>query len=231
MKKYDLIVIGGGRASGLAMAAAKAGQSVALIEKDRLGGTCPNTGCVPSKLLIGYAEAARRVREADRHFIKASIESIDIDRIFQEVGEWVQGVDPRYEGRVLNVEGLDLFRGHGRFVSNKVVEVNGEQLEGTTIVIATGTRPRPVAFEGGWTNENIFPLKEKAPKSITIVGGGFIACELANVFDAIGIRTRLLVRGSQLLPAEDEEIREIFQTEFTKNVSTSFGTSISSLEK
>lgn len=231
MKKYDLIVVGGGRASGLAIAAAKAGQSVALIERDRLGGTCPNTGCVPSKLLIGYAEAARRVREAKRHFIQASIESIDLERIFQEVGDWVKGVDPRYEGRVTAVEGLDLYRGEGRFTSNKVVEVNGEELEGKTIVVGVGAKPRPVPFDGVWTNENIFPLEGSAPKSITVVGGGFIACELANFFEAVGVETRLLVRGKQLLPVEDEEIGEIFQKEFTKNVPTSFETSITSLEK
>ena len=231
MKQYDLIVVGGGRASGLAIAAAKAGQSVALIEKDRLGGACPNTGCVPSKLLIGYAEAARRVREAHRHFIKVSIESIDLERIFKEVGDWVKGVDPRYEERVTSVEGLDLYRGQGRFVSNKVLEVDGVQLEGKTIVVAVGTRPRPVPYEGVWTNENLFPLQEKVPQSITFVGGGFIACELANFFEAVGIKTRLLVRGQRLLPMEDEEIGEIFQEQFTKNVPTSFGTSITSLEK
>lgn len=231
MKKYDLIVVGGGRASGLAMAAAKAGKSVALIERDRLGGTCPNTGCVPSKLLIGFAETARRVREADRHFIKASIESIDLERIFKEVSDWVEGVDPRYAGRVAEVEGMDLYRGEGRFVSNKVVEVSGEKLEGETIVIGVGTRPRPVPYKGVWTNENLFPLKEKVPKSITIVGGGVIACELANFFDAVGIETRLLVRSERLLPIEDEEIGDVFQEQFTKNVKTSFGTSITSLEK
>lgn len=231
MKQYDLIIIGGGRASGLAIAAAKKGQSVALIERDRLGGTCPNTGCVPSKLLIGYAETARRVREAGRHFIKASIESIDLDRIFQEVGDYVKGVDPRYQDRVSDVEGLDLYRGHGKFVDNKVVEVNGEQLEGATIIIAVGTKPRPAPYEGVWTNENLFPLTGKVPRSITIVGGGFIACELANFFEAVGIETRLLVRGQRLLPAEDEEISDIFQEHFTANVPTDFGTTISSLEK
>jgi dihydrolipoamide dehydrogenase len=228
MKKFDLIVLGGGRASGLAIAAAKEGKSVALIERDRLGGTCPNTGCVPSKLLIGYAETARRVREADRHFIQASIQSIDVERIFREVGDWVQGVDPRYEVRL---DGVSLYRGHGRFVSNKVVEVNGEQLEGETIVVAVGAKPRPVPFEDVWTNESLFPLQGKVPQSITIVGGGFIACELANFFEAVGVETRLLVRGERLLPLEDAEIGEIFQQEFTKNVPTDFGTSITSLEK
>ncbi|MDQ8189269.1 dihydrolipoyl dehydrogenase family protein [Roseibacillus persicicus] len=228
MKHYDLVILGGGRASGLAIAAAKEGKSVALVERDRLGGTCPNTGCVPSKLLIGYAEAARRVREADRHFIKATLEEIDVARIFQEVGDWVQGVDPRYESRM---EGVDLYRGHGRFVSNKVVEVNGEELAGEVIVVATGTKPRPTPFADVWTNENLFPLKEKVPRSITVVGGGFIGCELANFFEAVGIETRLLVRGETLLPIEDEDIEAVFREEFTKNVPTSFGTTVSGLEK
>ncbi|MBK1834414.1 dihydrolipoyl dehydrogenase family protein [Roseibacillus ishigakijimensis] len=226
MKKYDLIVLGGGRASGLAIAAAQEGKSVALIEKDRLGGTCPNTGCVPSKLLIGYAEAARRVKEADRHFITAKIEKIDRERIFQEVNEWVRGVDPRYEGRL---DGVDLYRGHGRFVANKVIEVNGEELEGETIVVATGTRPRTAPYPGAWTNENIFPLEGKVPDSLTVVGGGFIACELANFFSAVGVETRLLVRGDDLLPIEDHEIGAVFKEEFVKNVPTDFGVSVTGM--
>jgi len=71
MKKYDLIVLGGGRASALAVAASAAGKQVALIEKNKLGGTCPNSGCVPSKLLIGFAEVARKVKEASAHYIDA----------------------------------------------------------------------------------------------------------------------------------------------------------------
>ena len=76
MHTHDLIIIGGGRAATLAVAAGKAGKRVALIERDRLGGTCPNRGCVPSKLLIGYGEAARRVREAKNHFIEAEIKEM-----------------------------------------------------------------------------------------------------------------------------------------------------------
>ena len=79
MREYDLIVIGGGRAANLAFAAGREDKRVALIEKDRLGGTCPNRGCVPSKLLIGFAEAARRVREADRHFIAATVDESAAD--------------------------------------------------------------------------------------------------------------------------------------------------------
>jgi len=72
METYDLIVLGGGRATNLAIAASKVDWKTALVERDRLGGICPNRGCVPSKLLIGFADAARHARDAGRHFIKAS---------------------------------------------------------------------------------------------------------------------------------------------------------------
>lgn len=228
MKTYDIIVIGGGRASTLAMKAAKAGKSVALIEKDRLGGTCPNNGCVPSKLLIGYADVAKRIREGSRHHISATLNSIDREQIFADISEWIGAVDPRYKSRF--PDSLDLYRGAGSFVSNKVVEVNGEQLTAENIVIGTGARSRPASFPElpTWTSDDIFPLKGKVPESIAIVGGGFIACELANVFHSLGIQTTVLVRGSALLPVEDAAISEIFKQEFSEYVPTKFRTTISS---
>jgi mycothione reductase len=230
MTEYDLIVIGGGRASNLAVAAGQAGKKVVLIEKDRLGGTCPNRGCVPSKLLIGYAEAARRVREADRHFIEATIGRIDVERMIAETNAWVEGVDGRYEGRL--PDEVDLYRGTGRFVDDHVVEVDGKQLTAPQIVIATGTRPRPAPYPEFpvWTSDDIFPLKGKVPGSITIVGGGFIGCELSNFFDAVGVETRLLVRGERLLPAEDADISRIFTEQFSQNVSVDLQTKVGSVE-
>ena len=83
MKKFDLIIIGAGRASNLATRAGKAGKKVAIIEKSTLGGTCPNRGCVPSKLLLGYAHVANAIKESNRHFIDSSINNIDIKKVFQ----------------------------------------------------------------------------------------------------------------------------------------------------
>ena len=97
MKNYDLIVLGGGRASNFAVAIASTGKTVALIEKDKLGGSCPNRGCVPSKLLIGFAEVARKVQEASEHFITA--ETIDVDRMIRDTNEWSDKVDARYKIR------------------------------------------------------------------------------------------------------------------------------------
>lgn len=228
MKKYDLIVIGGGRASNLAVAVAATGKSVALIERDRLGGSCPNRGCVPSKLLIGFAEVARKVRESSLHFVDAEIKSIDVTRMIRDTNEWSALVDARYESR--HPDKLDLYRGHGAFVSNHVVEVNDEHLTAPDIVIATGSRPRPGPFKDLpiWTSDDLFPLKYKVPKSITIVGGGFIAVELANFFDAVGVETTVMVIDERLLPAEDDDIAAIFTEEFTRNVDTRFNTSIES---
>ncbi|OED40990.1 hypothetical protein AB833_10890 [Chromatiales bacterium (ex Bugula neritina AB1)] len=230
MKTYDLIVIGGGRASNLAVAAAQAGKKVALIEKSKLGGTCPNRGCVPSKLLIGYAEVARSIRESGRHHIDSTINSINVEQMIRETNEWSSQVDGRYASR--HPERLDLYRGHGSFASDYVVEVNGQQLTSLQIVIATGARPRaaPVAGIPAWTSDDLFPLKGDVPNSITIVGGGFIAAEIANFFDAVGIPTTVLVLEDGLVQIEDHDIAEVFTAQFSKYVDTRLGVSIESVE-
>ena len=228
MKNYDLIVLGGGRASNLAVAIASTGKTVALIEKDKLGGSCPNRGCVPSKLLIGFAEVARKVQEASEHFITAETKHIDVARMIRDTNEWSDKVDARYESR--HPDSLDLYRGHGAFVSDNVVEVKGENLTAETIVIATGGRARrgPYPDLPIWTSDDLFPLKGEVPKSITVVGGGFIAVELANFLDAVGVDTTVMVRDDRLLPAEDKDISAIFTEQFTQNVDTRFNTNIES---
>ncbi len=204
MKEYDIIVVGAGRASNLARNAGKAGKKIAIIEKSKFGGTCPNRGCVPSKLLIGYAEVARSSKEASRHFIDAQINHIDVEKIFEDTNAYIDTIDPAYRSRFN--ENVETYTGEASFVSNYVVEVNGEQLTAPKIVIATGTRPIAPPHEKAWTSDDIFPLVGKVPKSITIVGAGFIACELANFFDAVGIETKLLARSQHILKNEDDEI-------------------------
>lgn len=222
MKTYDLIVIGAGRASNLAAKAGKLGKKVAIIEKDRLGGTCANKGCVPSKLLIAYATKIRDFQKSKNHFIDAEITNIDIDKIFKETNNFIQAVEPKYRKKFN--ENIDVYKGKAKFSSNYIIDINGEQITSSTIVIATGSRPQKVPFEKAWTNEDIFPMLKKIPKSITIVGSGFIACELANFFDAVGIKTKQVVRGKTLLSKEDKDIREIFEKEYLKNIDVQFET-------
>ena len=231
IEQYDLIVLGGGRASSLAIAAAQAGKKIALIEKDRLGGACPNRGCVPSKLLIGFAEAARQVRHADRHFIDAELKGVDTKRLFESVNEYVGGVDDRYEGRV-EESGATLIRGEGRFVGPKTIEVAGRTLSAENVVIATGSHPTPPPYADlpVWTSDDLFPLKGDPPKSLLVIGSGFIGTEMAAFFSGIGVATSLFARGAKLLGRADGDIERIFASEFSKEVDTHLGASLVDLK-
>ncbi|MEO5712349.1 MAG: FAD-dependent oxidoreductase [Luteolibacter sp.] len=232
METCDLIVLGGGRATNLAIAASKAGWKTALIERDRLGGTCPNRGCVPSKLLIGFADAARHARDASHHFINASFEGADLAKIFESVNDYVSQVDPRYEGR-LEAAGVTLVRGEGRFTGHKRIEAAGRTLTAEKIVIATGSRPAPPPFADlpVWTSDDLFPLRCAPPKSLIIIGGGVIGCEMAAFFAAVGVETSLFVRHERLLGKEDHEIEKVFQTEFSKDVRTHFHASLKDITR
>ena len=223
MNTYDTIIIGAGRASNLAKKIGKLGKKVALIEKSTLGGTCANRGCVPSKLLIGYADVIRAIQTSKKHSITSKIESIDIEKIFEDNNSFIDSVDESYKSK-LN-ENVDLYRGLGYFLSDNIVEVNKQQLTSNKIIIATGTSPKKPLHEKAWTSDDVFPLKN-IPNSITIVGSGFIACELANVFDALGVKTKLIVRGNTLLSNEDEDIQKTFKDEFSKNIDIKFNTTI-----
>lgn len=220
-ESYDLIVLGGGRASNLAIPAAKAGMKTLLVERDLLGGVCPNRGCVPSKLLIGFAEAARHVRDAGRHFIDAEFRSIDTRRFFASVNEYVSKVDSRYQER-LDAAGVEIVRGEGRFITMKTIAAAGREFTAEKIVVATGSRPTPPPFAHlpVWTSDNLFPLEGDVPKSLLVIGGGFIGCEMAAFFSAIGTETQLFTRGEKLLGREDHDIERVFQAEFEKLVPT-----------
>jgi len=220
-EQFDLIVLGGGRASTLAIAAARAGKNVALIERDKLGGACPNRGCVPSKLLIGFAEAARQARHADRHFSKVTYHDTNTQAVFDSVNDWISGVDGRYQSRVEDA-GVTLIRGEGRFIDHKTIEADKRQLTAEEIVIATGSYPSPPPFSDlpVWTSDNLFPLTDPAPKSILIIGSGFIGVEMGAFFSGIGIETKIFARGDRLLSQADHDIEATFTQEFSKEVDT-----------
>ncbi|MFT7616806.1 MAG: mycothione reductase [Planctomycetota bacterium] len=230
--KFDLIVLGGGNAITVAIKAAQAGKSVAVIEKDLLGGACPNRGCIPSKLYLGFADAADHIRESSRFYIEAEIKSIDQKRILNEVADaTIRATDGKIAKNL--PESIELIRGDGRFVSDHKIAIGDREVEGDTILIGTGSRPfvpSTPGIEGSpyWTSDDVFDL-DHAPDSITIVGGGYIACELGQFFQGIGVETTLLVRGDTMLRNEDKEIRAVFQPAFSKKLNVKLNTSIKSV--
>ncbi len=228
---YDLIVFGGGNAITVATKTAKAGMSVALIERGPLGGTCTHRGCIPSKLLIGYADAAEHVRDAARFRLEAKLEGIDTDGILEETFGYTNRFDALIEEDLPQT--LDLFRGEGAFADDRTLEVNGTRLRSDKIVLATGSRPRRPDTPGldglpYWTSDDVFSMS-RMPRSITIAGGGYIGCELAHFFHGVGVDTVLVHRGSELLAREDAQIRARFQEGFTKRVTCELDTTVSSV--
>ncbi len=230
--KFDLIVLGGGNATSLAMRAAEAGWRVALVEGDLLGGACPNRGCVPSKLLLGFAEVATTIRHAARFHMEAQLSGIDVETIRSETqAATIKVVDGRIAAKL--PDNCTLFRGFGRFVGNRQIEVNGKVIEGEKILVATGSRPTvPKRFENFpvWTSDDVFNM-DAVPRSIVIIGGGYIACELAWFFASVGVETTVLVRRDELLSAEDREVRALFKEGFCQEVNVKFKTTVATAKE
>jgi mycothione reductase len=227
-RHFDLIVFGGGNAITTAIECGKAGMKVALIERGPLGGTCPHRGCIPSKLLIGFADAAESVRQAIRFGFETTINIPDPDKILIDTFEFTRKYDSILQDAL--DENVTLFRGTGVLTGNYSLSVNGAEISADKVVLATGSRPKRPNFEGPyWTSDDVFTLK-KMPRSITIVGGGYIACELGHFFSGIGVETLQAVRGNKLLEREDAEIQALFQRGYTSRVPVQFETVVSGVK-
>jgi mycothione reductase len=225
-RHYDLIVFGGGNAISTAIDCGAAGMKVALVERGPLGGTCPHRGCIPSKLLIGYADAAEHVRDARRFGFETTVRSLYPDAILRDTFDFTG----KYDGILRDALGknVTLYRSSASFVANRTLSLEGATVSGDSLVLATGSRPQRPSLAGPyWTSDDVFELR-KMPKSITIVGGGYIACELGHFFHGVGVDTLLVVRRDQLLDREDSETRAIFRKGFTQRVPVTFNSTISS---
>ncbi|MHC4941125.1 MAG: dihydrolipoyl dehydrogenase family protein [Planctomycetota bacterium] len=224
MHSFDVIVLGGGNSADVYRAADAAGLRTAVIEKGPLGGTCPNRGCIPSKLLLAHADRAEAVRGSDRFHIGSTLSDIDGDAILRDVREYTNRWDTVLEEAL--GENLTLFRGHGRFVDDRTIEVNGERITADRIVIGTGSRPRRLDLDVPYlTSDDVFRL-ETLPESVVFVGGGFISVELAHFLSGLGVPTTIVARGEGLLHKEDEETAGIFCKAFEKRVNVRYNATL-----
>lgn len=207
----NLVVIGAGSA-GLVSAwiAATVRAKVTLVEGERMGGDCLNTGCVPSKALIRIARAAHEIRQAPRFGIDTSAPRVDFAAAMRQVRAAIDAVAPHDSVERFEKLGVDVRRGHARIVSPWCVEVDGEAITTRAIVIAAGAEPivpdLPGLHEAGYlTSETIWNL-EALPPRLLIVGGGPIGCELAQAFARLGSRVTVVQRAERLLTREDDEV-------------------------
>ena len=207
MLKYDYIVIGGG-SGGIASAnrAAMRGANVLLIEGNELGGTCVNVGCVPKKVMWQASELLEGMgRDAKGYGIYPQAVTFDFKQLVDNRQEYIERLHGAYQ-RGLDGNGVEVVKGYAQFVDNRTVEVNGVQYQAPHILIATGGRPVPLEVPGGkyaQDSDQFFELTE-LPKKPIVIGGGYIAAEIAGVMHGLGSQVSWAFRNHRPLRYFDE---------------------------
>jgi len=231
---YDIVILGGGSGGyACALRAAEFGKRVALIEKDKVGGTCLHRGCIPTKALLHAAEVADSSRESAKFGVRAAFEGIDMPAVLS----YQQGVvDRLWKGLQSTLAGrkIDTISGDGRLTSPTSVTVNGAVYTGDHVVLATGSVPRSLP---GLTLDGVRVISsddalrlDRVPSSAIILGGGVIGVEFASVWRSFGADVTIVEMESQLLPLEDEASAKVLQRVFRRRgIGSELGTPFQSV--
>ena len=217
VQNFDLIVIGSGSGLNLIPDNLK----VALVEKGPIGGTCLNRGCIPSKIIIHSADVAETINNAKKFGINAKLNSVDFGKITSRASKIVDGESRSIEQGMRSSYGnIKLFKGEGKFIGDRTLQVGNNIIKGKKVIIAAGARPSIPPIEGlrdvdYMTSTEALRLT-KQPKTLTIIGGGYIATELAHFYGSLGTKVTIIQRGDHLLSREDEEVAEKFTEVFSK---------------
>jgi dihydrolipoamide dehydrogenase len=216
---FDVVILGGGSGGyACAFRAAELGLSVALVEKNKLGGTCLHIGCIPTKALLHAAEVADTARQGAQFGVKSTFESVDM----AGVNRYKDGVVARlYKGLqgLAKAHQIELVGGSGRLVAKDTVEVDGRRLRGRNVVLATGSYARslPGLEIGGriMTSDQALSL-DFVPPRVVVLGGGVIGVEFASVFRSFGSEVTIVEALPRLVAAEDEAISKTLERSFRK---------------
>jgi dihydrolipoamide dehydrogenase len=217
---YDIVILGGGSGGyACALRAAELGKRVALIEKDKVGGTCLHRGCIPTKALLHAAEVADSSRESGKFGVRTAFEGIEMPAVLS----YQQGVVERlWKGlqSTLASRKIDMIYGDGRLTSPTSVTVNGAVYTGDHVVLATGSVPRSLP---GLTLDGVRVISsddalqlDRVPSSAIILGGGVIGVEFASVWRSFGADVTIVEMAPQLLPLEDEASAKVLQRAFRR---------------
>ena len=227
MEEYEFLVIGSGSGLDVANVAANQGKSVAVVEKGRLGGTCLNRGCIPSKKLLYHADVMETIERADEFNIDATVNDVQFADIVREVTEDVHGSSDAIRRGLHSSDRIDLYEAEGRFVDERTIELDGGNHDGErraadTVLVAAGTRPAIPPIDDIETVDYLTSTEalqlESPPDHLVIVGGGYIAAELGQFFGAFGSDVSIISRRPNLLPDADEEVA----VEFTERYADRF---------
>ncbi|WP_210211647.1 MULTISPECIES: NAD(P)/FAD-dependent oxidoreductase [unclassified Mesorhizobium] len=201
------MILGGGNAGmDVTVAMRAAGLSVAMIEARNLGGTCPNRGCTPKKVLVAAAHALDEIARADTRAIKIEPPRLDWRALIEREKDIIRDIPSRLSG-LMAKRGVDVIWGEAAFVASNAVRVGARELEARNIVIATGSKPRPLSIPGSeflTTSDDV--LNDPVlPRAVVFIGGGVVAFELGHVYARAGVQVTVLEALPQLLGGFDED--------------------------
>lgn len=218
-QQFDLVVLGGGSAGyATAIRAVELGMSVALIEKDKLGGTCLHRGCVPTKAMLHSAEVADIARDSSKYGIISAFSGVDIEA----VSAYRDGiVNKKFKGLqgLLKARGITIIEGEGKLTSSTSVTVNGEQINGKKLVLATGSYSRSLPgldIQGRVITSDQALTMTEVPSRVAILGGGVIGVEFASVWKSLGAEVTIIEGLPHLVPNEEESISKQLERAFRR---------------
>lgn len=233
---FDIVILGAGSGGyACALRAAQLGLSVALVEKDKIGGTCLHVGCIPTKALLHAAEVADSARDSEQFGVNATLEGIDM----AGVNKYKDGVVSRlFKGLTGLVQGrgITVVEGEGRLVARDTVEVDGRRLVGRNVVLASGSYSKTlpgleIDGERVLTSEHALSL-DRVPTSAVVLGGGVIGCEFASVWRSFGAEVTIVEALPRLVAAEDEAVSKALERAFRKRkIGFKVGTPFKSVER
>ncbi len=213
-KNFDVIIIGGGNAGfGAAAQAQEAGMTVAFIEERDFGGTCSNRGCTPKKVLVAAAHTLHEIEQADTHGIHVSAPVLDWTKLIQREKAMISFI-PDAMAKAAEKRGT-VIKGSATFTGPNSIEVAGEELTAEHIVIATGSKTRPLPIPGAEhliTSEDVLS-EEEQPEDVVFIGGGVIAMEFSHVYARAGTKVTILEVMPRLLPRLEADAVAVLQSE------------------
>jgi glutathione reductase (NADPH) len=214
-EKFDVVILGGGNAGiGVTGPVRRAGMSVAMIESRDLGGTCPNRGCTPKKILVAAGHALHEIERASVHHIAVGKPKLDWAALIDREKDMIKDI-PANLARSMARRQVEVIKGHATFAGPNAIRVDNRTLEAKHIVIATGSKPRPLPIPGAEhmiTSDEMLSERE-LPRSIIFVGGGVISLEFGHVYARASTEVTILEALPQLLPAMDADAVAQLQAE------------------
>ena len=224
MKEYDLIVIGSGSSMEIvnAMKQDNPDMKVAVIDKDQPGGICLTRGCIPSKILLYPAELVRTIERAKEFGISVDMKNVDFRAVMERMRTLINADINRMRQGLTHTKNLDYYKTIAEFVAPYTLKVDKETIKSNMILLCTGSKPVISAIEGlenirYHTSDTILNM-DRLPKSIAIIGGGYIAAEYGHFFSAMGSEVTVIGRNRQFIPEEEPEVSALAKRELQKHM-------------